>query len=377
MKFGLFLELSVPRPATREAEARVFRHSIEDAVLADQLGFNHVWVVEHHFLEEYSHSGAPEVLLGAIAAKTQRIRLGHGVVVCVPQINHPVRVAERIAVLDIISDGRVDFGTGRSSTWTELGGFYADPDATKQSWSEYVDVIPRMWSTPVFSHEGVTFSLPERKILPRPVQLPHPPMWVAVSSPGTEIDAAVRGLGWLGVNFSGYEALAARIRKYREITAKLELEPFRSKNDTVYTVNFLYCHEDAEYAAVRGGKLATEFQYLADQNLHTREVVVTPAYPTLGGIPTVSQRDTGSEKDKGVPEGACVGTPEQIIDTIERWRAIGVDGINFIINSAEVLDADEVRQSLHLFAGKVLPHLSRDAASMIGALGATRWRECK
>src|ERR1700690_4040384 len=106
MKFGLFLELSVSQPATREAEARVFRQSIEDAVLGDQLGFDHVWVVEHHFLEEYSHSGAPEVLLGAIAAKTQRIRLGHGVVVCVPQINHPVRVAERIAVLDIISDGR-------------------------------------------------------------------------------------------------------------------------------------------------------------------------------------------------------------------------------------------------------------------------------
>lgn len=367
MKFGLFLELSVSRPATAEAERRVFRDSVDEAVLADKLGFDHVWVVEHHFLAEYSHSGAPEVLLGALASATERIRLGHGVVVCVPEVNPAVRVAERIAVLDILSNGRVDFGTGRSSTWTELGGFYCDPDLTKQSWSEYVETIPRMWSQPLFSYEGVTFSVPERQVLPRPVQQPHPPMWVAVSSPGTEIDAAERGLGWLGVNFSGYDALAVRIEKYREIQAELELESFRRQNDTVYTVNFMYCHEDADIAATRGGKLATEFQYLADQNLHTREVVVTPAYPTLGGIPTISQRDTGAEKDKGVPEGACIGTPEEIVEVIERWAAIGVDGINFIVNSAEVLDTEDVRQSMKLFADKVMPRLSAGAVAMMGA----------
>jgi alkanesulfonate monooxygenase SsuD/methylene tetrahydromethanopterin reductase-like flavin-dependent oxidoreductase (luciferase family) len=367
VKFGLFLELSVSRPATPEAEARVFRHSVEDAVLADKLGFDHVWVVEHHFLAEYSHSGAPEVLLGALASVTERIRLGHGVVVCVPQINHPVRVAERIAVLDILSDGRVDFGTGRSSTWTELGGFYGDPDQTKQSWSEYVETIPQMWASPTFSYQGVTFSVPERQILPRPVQQPHPPMWVAVSSPGTEVDAAERGLGWLGVNFSGYDALAARIEKYRAIQAGLSLPPIRHKNNTVYTVNFLYCHEDADYAAERGGRLATEFQYLADQNLHTREVVVTPAYPTLGGIPTVAQRDAESGKAKGVPEGACVGTPDQIVEIIERWRSIGVDGINFIVNSAECLDSDEVKRSMNLFAEKVQPRIGSGAVTMAGA----------
>jgi alkanesulfonate monooxygenase SsuD/methylene tetrahydromethanopterin reductase-like flavin-dependent oxidoreductase (luciferase family) len=135
----------------------------------------------------------------------------------------------------------------------------------------------------------------------------------------------------------------------------------------VHTVNFMYCHEDAGVAAERGGRLATEFQYLADQNLHTREVVVTPAYPTLGGIPTISQRDTGSEKEKGVPEGACIGTPDQIVDVIERWRSIGVDGINFIVNSAEVLDAEDVRQSLNLFAEKVMPRIKSGSVTMVGA----------
>ena len=149
--------------------------------------------------------------------------------------------------------------------------------------------------------------------------------------------------------------------------AGLELDSFRHKNNTVYTVNFLYCHEDADYAAERGGKLATEFQYLADQNLHTREVVVTPSYPTLGGIPTIAQRDAGSDKTKGVPEGACVGTPDQIVETIERWQSIGVDGINFIINSAEVLDADEARRSMNLFAEKVVPRLKSGAVTLAGA----------
>ena len=367
MKFGLFLELSVPRPLTGEAERAAFRHAMEDSVLADELGFHHLWVVEHHFLEEYSHCAAPEVLLGAIASQTSRIRLGHGVVPCVPEINHPIRVAERAAVLDIVSNGRLDLGTGRSSTWTELGGFGANPDVTKQSWSEYIEVLPQMWASPTFAYDGTTFSFPERAIIPKPVQQPHPPLWVAVSTAGTEIDAAERGLGWLGVNFSGYEALAHRIERYRAVIA--DAAP-RSGfvNDKVYTVNFLFCHEDEEHATEVGGRLATEFQYLADQNLHTREVVVTPAYPTLGGLPTVSQRDTARDHNKGVPEGSCVGSPVRIIEAIERWREIGVDGINFIVNQAAILPPDAVQASMRMFAEQVMPKFS-DVQISLGTLG--------
>ncbi|HMC42660.1 MAG TPA: LLM class flavin-dependent oxidoreductase, partial [Acidimicrobiales bacterium] len=136
MRFGIFFEVSVPRPWTGDSERIVYENALEQARLADELGFDWVWAVEHHFLEEYSHCSAPEVLLAAVAAQTRQIRVGHGVVVCVPQINHPIRAAERAAVLDIISGGRLEFGTGRSSTWTELGGFQADPDETKKTWDE-------------------------------------------------------------------------------------------------------------------------------------------------------------------------------------------------------------------------------------------------
>ena len=123
MKFGIFFELSTPRPFSTAVEWSVYHNALEQCRLADELGFDHVWAVEHHFLEEYSHCSAPEVFLAAVAAQTQRIRVGHGAVVCVPEMNHPIRVAERAAALDIISNGRLEFGTARSSTWTELGGF--------------------------------------------------------------------------------------------------------------------------------------------------------------------------------------------------------------------------------------------------------------
>src|SRR5439155_20965300 len=146
MKFGLFYELSVPRPWTRESERTVYENAIEQVKLADELGFDQVWAVEHHFLEEYSHCSSPEIFLTAAAVQTKRIRLGFGIQVCVPQFHHPIRIAEKAAFLDVISGGRVEVGTGRSSTWVELGGFGANPDDTKKTWDEYVRILPKMWS---------------------------------------------------------------------------------------------------------------------------------------------------------------------------------------------------------------------------------------
>ena len=117
MKFGIFYEISVPRPWDREAEKRVFDNCLEQVALADELGFDTVWAVEHHFLEEYSHCSAPEIFLTACAMRTKKMRVGHGIVVCVPEFNHPIKIAERTATLDIISGGRLEVGTGRSATW--------------------------------------------------------------------------------------------------------------------------------------------------------------------------------------------------------------------------------------------------------------------
>ena len=141
MQFGLFYEMQLPRPWEPGDEHRLYKECLEQVALADRLGFDYVWEVEHHFLEEYSHSAAPEVFLGAVAAVTQRIRLGHGIVQLPLEFNHTARVAERAATLDLLSDGRVDLGTGEASSRAELGGFGVDWDTKRDQWTDHIEAL--------------------------------------------------------------------------------------------------------------------------------------------------------------------------------------------------------------------------------------------
>ncbi len=354
MKFGIFFELSVPRPFTPEGERIVFENALEQARLADELGFETAWAVEHHFLEEYSHCSAPELFLTAIAMQTSRIRLGHGAVVCVPQINHPIRVAERAAFLDQLSGGRLELGTARSSTWTEIGGFGADPDATKKDWDEYVRVLPRMWTEECFSYEGSCFSVPERAILPKPLQKPHPPLWVTVTTPGTELDAADRGLGCLGVATAGFAAQEKRTKEYHR---RIQLcDPVGAVvNDQVATLGFLYCHENVRVAAERGMRMLGTFGMLNAHLLFTREAYPTSAYQSLANLAPSPPKQGGPGDPVRLPEGMCLGDPPHIIQAIKRWESIGVDQINFMLNSLETLPQEQVLESLRLFAREVMP----------------------
>src|ERR671915_1757352 len=183
MQFGLFYEHQVPRPWDVEAERRVLLDALEQIALADRLGIKYVWEVEHHFLEEYSHSSAPEVFLAAASQRTKRIRLGHGIVLMPPGYNHPARVAERLATLDLVSKGRVDWGTGESASRAELEGFGVDPAERRAMWRETVEQVANMMvMNPYPGFQGKYFSMPVRNVLPKPVQKPHPPLWVACSN---------------------------------------------------------------------------------------------------------------------------------------------------------------------------------------------------
>jgi len=360
VKFGVTMVLSVP-PPYRENEARIYRESLEQVRIADELGFDQVWAVEHHFLEEYSHCSAPEIFLTAAAMQTKQIRLCHGIVVCVPQFVHPVKIAERTAAMDILSGGRMELGTGRSSTWTELGGFGGDPDDTKKSWDEFVRAIPKMWTQDVFSHEGRTFSMPPRKVLPKPVQDPHPPLWVAVTSPGTEIEAADRGLGSMGLSFGGYEQQEKVISEYRR---RIQLcDPVGSfVNEQVNTVNFLYCHEDLKVAAAVGRRIAEGYRYSAAQQVFIREVYPSRGYPSHGLMPSLRKELAGPGDASGLPEGIAIGDPDRIIKLLLRWESVGVDRVNFILNSADGATHDEIVASLRLFAEAVMPVFDPEAA---------------
>ena len=364
MKFGLAFELSVPRPWTRESEKQVYDRALEQVKLADELGFEYVWAVEHHFLEEYAHCSSPELFLTACAMVTKTIRLGHGIVVCVPEYSSPIRIAERTATLDILSGGRLEVGTGRSATWTELAGFRADPDLTKKTWDEYVHVIPKMWTQERFSYQGQFFSMPQRAILPKPYQKPHPPMWVAVSSPGTEIDAAERGLGSLGISFAPMAQQEKVLNSYRRVIKNCE--PVGAfVNEKVATVNFLFCHEDGKEAWRIGSGITRQFMPLATQFVHTPEALPTKPGASLGLLAALRQQ--AASTGDGAPEGIAIGDPHRIIGELRKWESMGVDIVNFMLNVVETVPQEQVLASLRLFAREVMPKFQSKSATTVKA----------
>ena len=158
MRFGVFYELQLPRPWAEGDEHRLFKEALEQVVLADRLGFDYAWDVEHHFLDEYSHSSAPEVFLAAAAARTSRIRLGHGIRQVIPNYNHPARTAEGLATLDLLSDGRVEFGIGEGATRLELGAFGISARSKRALALEAAEQICNMMTlTPYPGFEGEGF----------------------------------------------------------------------------------------------------------------------------------------------------------------------------------------------------------------------------
>src|SRR5215472_14179571 len=314
MKFGIFYEISVPRPWDRETEKRVFDNCLEQVALADELGFDSVWCVEHHFLEEYSHCSAPEIFLTACAMKTKKIRVGHGIVICVPEFNHPIKIAERTATMDIISGGRLEVGTGRSATWNELGGFRANPDETKKTWDEFVRCLPKMWTQERFGYQGRSWSMPVRAIIPNPYQKRHPPMWVAVTSPGTEIDAAEGG------------------------------------NKV-------------------GRRLLGTFNFLAAQLSAARELYPSRSYPSVGLLPALRDQASGPADEAGVPEGIAIGNPERVLHACKMWESVGVDRVNFLMNALETVPQEQVLNSLRVFAKHVIPHFQETTAQAAAAGG--------
>jgi alkanesulfonate monooxygenase SsuD/methylene tetrahydromethanopterin reductase-like flavin-dependent oxidoreductase (luciferase family) len=211
-----------------------------------------------------------------------------------------------------------------------------------------------MWSGEPFAWEGIGWRMPERRVLPTPVQRPHPPLWVTVTTPGTELDAADRGIGCLGVAAVSFAEQERRTAEYRR---RIELcDPVGGVNNRVTTQNFLYCHEDLDHAAAVGGAMAADFNLANSHLLWTREAYPTSAYQSLGNQATQQTKETGAPGErKPLPEGIAIGDPARIVEQIRRWESVGIDGINFMLNSMEKVPQEAVLDSLRLFAAEVMP----------------------
>ena len=261
VKFGVFYEHQLGRPWDDSAEHRLLHDALEQVELADSLGFEYVWEVEHHFLEEYSHSSAPEVFLAACSQRTSRIRLGHGVVLTAPAFNHPARVAERIAMLDLLSDGRVEFGSGESSSEAELGGFQLDPARKRDAWLEGLETALRcMVEVPFTGVDGEFVQMPPRNVVPKPRQKPHPPLWVACSRRETILLAASKGMGALTFAFIDPEEARTWVREYEQTLATCVPVGW-TVNPQVACVSPMMMHHDEDEAIRRGVEGANFFGY--------------------------------------------------------------------------------------------------------------------
>src|SRR2546428_413037 len=249
MKFGIFYEHQLPRPWEPDSELQLFQDALDQVELADTLGIDYAWEVEHHFLEEYSHSSAPEVFLAACSQRTRRIRLGHGIVLMPPGYNQPARVAERIATLDLVSRGRVDWGTGESASRAELEGYGVKPAERRAMWRETVEQVANMMvMEPYPGFQGQFFSMPTRNVLPKPVQKPHPPIWVACSNRETIHLAAQLGIGALTFAFIDPAEASHWVADYYE-TFKRECVPIgHAVNPNIAMVTGFSCHPDAAEA---------------------------------------------------------------------------------------------------------------------------------
>jgi len=255
VRFGLFYEHQVPRPWGHGDERRVFAEALEQIELADRVGFDCVWLVEHHFLEEYSHSSAPDLFLAAASQRTQRIRLGHGIVHALPAINHPARVAERVATLDVLSGGRVEFGTGEGSAAAELDAFGVDPADKRAMWEEGVRVALRcMTETPFTGHVGDHVRMPPRNVVPKPLQRPHPPVWVACSRRETIHLAAKHGIGALAFAFFDPEEARHWVEDYYSTLADKGVPLGDAVNANLACVTSFFCDPDEDEAVRRGAE---------------------------------------------------------------------------------------------------------------------------
>src|SRR3990172_8638145 len=262
MKFGIFYEHQLPRPWDEGRELKLFQDALDQVELADRLGVDHAWEVEHHFLEEYSHSSAPEIFLAAASQRTKSIRLGHGIVLMPPRYNHPARIAERIATLDLVSDGRVEFGTGESASEMEMGGFGVRREEKKLMWEEATrECVRMMTETPYGGFEGAYFGMPPRNVIPKPLQKPHPPLWVASSRRETTMVAARLGMGSLGFAFETPDEAEERVANYYQLEWDECFTLGAAINPALAVLSVLSCFDSDEEAIEKGMEGAQFFAY--------------------------------------------------------------------------------------------------------------------
>lgn len=356
MRFGVFYELQLPKPWDDRSEHRLVHEALAQVEFADRLGFDHAWCVEHHFLEEYSHCSAPEVFLAAAAARTSRIRLGHGIRQVIPRYNHPARTAEGLGMLDLVSDGRLDFGIGEGATRLELGGFHiAAKEKRALALEAAREIADMMVMEPYPGFEGASWSMPCRNVLPKPLQKPHPPMWMACTNRDTIRVAARNGVGALAFAFVDPDEARTWSGIYYDTIRSEECVPIgHSVNANIAMVSSFSVHHDRAEASRRGQEGFDFFSYAINA------LVAEDAVPGRSRLWESFQELRGARTaDEVAPalapalRGSGIGTPDDMREHLASFEEAGVDQVIFLQQAGRNRH-EHICESLELFAAEVL-----------------------
>ncbi len=395
MKFGLLYEAQRPYEGTDVDWNSLYKETLDQCELADRVGFDRVWFVEHHFLLGFSGSPCPEVLFGALSQRTKNIGIGFGVSI-LPN-HHPVRIAERVAMIDQLTDGRVEFGTGRSNAYEQMG-LGVDPRETRDRWDEALTMLPQIWQSDEFSWEGKFWNVPPRRVLPKVFQKPHPRMYLACTQEDSFRLAAEKGIGVLSAATFAVDILAGHVQTYREaiknanpvgafvnnfwgseVTGLCGKDDLETKELCTRSMK-TFLGPDKPYIKGRIGAyeqlleawggvpehLKADFGRWIRQSddAHKQQAVEAGISPDAGPAAAqavIDQMDAQTLSDRGV---IIAGNPESCIKTVKMYDELGVDEVMMIMQT-ETVPHERVMESIELFGKEVIPAFSKEAKTAV------------
>ena len=353
MKFGLMTQIQMPRPWEPDAEIHAYRNAIDQVVAAEAAGFTHFWVTEQHFFREIGHSPCPDMILSAVSQRTMTIRLGFAVIVMT--VHNPYHVAERVATLDVLSNGRVDFGMGRGSTHYMVEPFHVDRATERDLAAEAMEAVMKMFEHEHFpGYKGKFFDLAPRYVTPRPVQKPHPPLWAAASNLATYERVGRQGLGVIGVTRNSVSETKDAIRAYRAAIRGADRSRFIGKyaNENVGGFALACCHPDDRTG--RDIACAAARWYNGDN-----EAELNPQrFATAGGVEAVVGKFRSRSNDELIEDGMAIGgNPDTFCRVVEKWAEAGLDQMIFILQAGRT-SQDDIMRSIDLIGEKVIPRFA-------------------
>jgi len=349
MRFALIQEGDFPEGGDIPAR---YREMITEAVFAEEMGFETYCLSEQHFLKDTCTVSSPEVYLADIAARTTKLRLRTTSTVLLT-FNHPIRVAERLTTLDVLSNGRAELGTARSNNLHTLQGFGVDPAESRAQWNESIDIIIKALTHDPFEHKGRFWTVPPRTLTPKPIQQPHPPIFVSATSSETHQNAGERGIGVMtGNSILGWDYAERCINCYKEGNAKVSpAEGSYVNNHVGFFVAVAHCSDRMEEAYRQASRVTKGFVDLVIW-LYSKLGASSPDYAYLSQIKKIEERKEDLEWVINSAPYFMVGTPDYLVERLRRLQRMGVqevllriDGMGHKINM----------QAIEAFGTKVIP----------------------